>query len=634
MAILNFPDNPQVDDTYVENNVTYTWDGVKWRSFVNEVGVVLTPPAIDDVTLTDTATGTGRFTSNSFDVAVTMQQDGRPASTKSAKVLLTDPPQQLRALTRPKSTEIVDVQTVAFADGFDQNALNDNSWRDVYWCGAPYNCYIAQGNGTSADNFATSTDGQNWTRVRATLNGVDWSPPGNFAYCPLDGTLRVLSYDSSGSPYRKVAWTTDGTASFDFTALPDPVMPSTSADSRFGDLYWCNVTNRWWAVRTYATWDSVSGLLRGPTTADFTNGWTDVGGPKGEHKGRVMIHQDSSATCTWDGRWTEGTNTVDKTYYWADPVNSTTRYSIAKTGWTTFGRWAKVGTIGWVTGGAQSGNGTEGDTIFVHLGNTPPNQQATGIAMTAINPDLTALDIRDSLWIEDLGIAVMCGKASTATRDYEGCIITTTDCANFTFLWTNAPGDTEQYRWSRMFWNTDRQELVLVADQGTNPGSRAGYSQTVGEFLNLPQLTFISAAGLTAFSVGDAVDQSDSNATGMVAAIDSANAQMIVKGTVGTWGPANTGLTVLGPTSSYSPAYARIDADGNVDQIQQFDPGFQQLNGTSPFSINFPATLLGGAAPDAELPAGTRIQVEVKAESSTNGFTSTTDRWSNTVTPT
>jgi len=32
MAILNFPSNPSVDETYEENGVLYTWDGVKWTA--------------------------------------------------------------------------------------------------------------------------------------------------------------------------------------------------------------------------------------------------------------------------------------------------------------------------------------------------------------------------------------------------------------------------------------------------------------------------------------------------------------------------------------------------------------------------------------------------------------------------
>ena len=30
MAQIDFPSNPQVNDTFVANGITYTWDGVKW----------------------------------------------------------------------------------------------------------------------------------------------------------------------------------------------------------------------------------------------------------------------------------------------------------------------------------------------------------------------------------------------------------------------------------------------------------------------------------------------------------------------------------------------------------------------------------------------------------------------------
>ena len=32
MTVLNFPASPTVGDTYIENNVIYTWDGTKWTA--------------------------------------------------------------------------------------------------------------------------------------------------------------------------------------------------------------------------------------------------------------------------------------------------------------------------------------------------------------------------------------------------------------------------------------------------------------------------------------------------------------------------------------------------------------------------------------------------------------------------
>lgn len=297
----------------------------------------------------------------------------------------------------------------------------------------------------------------------------------------------------------------------------------------------------------------------------------------------------------------------------------------------------KVGTAGWAFPGTTDNNGDgRGRRLYYWSGDNPTDNcmQWHDLNNWADFPDITEADLRDSLWIEDLGIGVVCGAATTATRQNHGVLFTTTDAVTWTRMWTNEPGDNAEYVWERMFWNSDRAELVLVANAGTNPGGRVGYTQTVGTTIQAPQLTFASTSGLDAFGPGQPVDQSDMNAAGIVASLDETAATMIIKASTGTWGPVNTGLRVLGPQETYSPAYAHIDADGNVDQIQQFDPGFREMNGNPPYSINFPATLNDGSVPDDELPAGTRIQVEIQAESSASGFTSVTERWSNTVTPT
>ncbi len=35
---LNFPNSPSVNDTYTSNNITWTWDGVSWRSGISSNG--------------------------------------------------------------------------------------------------------------------------------------------------------------------------------------------------------------------------------------------------------------------------------------------------------------------------------------------------------------------------------------------------------------------------------------------------------------------------------------------------------------------------------------------------------------------------------------------------------------------
>ena len=645
---LDFPAGPHPDgfQWQAPNNVTYTWRNGYWTGVNDEAGVVLQAPRIDTVTIVDQGVSADRFTNEEFLVNGVMDL-GQPQAVAGLKVEITEDPGVFRALTRPSTTEIVDVQTVPFADGFEADLLNDNTWRDVYWCGAPYNCYIAQGNGTSVDNFATSTDGQNWTRRTATLNGAEWNVPTNFAWSPQDGRLYTLSSESnSGSGSRKATMfrTTDASlanAGFDFEQTTDPGIPSDGdhAHSGFGDLYWDPVGTRWYASRVSSQNGRSCGFCAGPQSASPAGSWINVATIIGSEVGRLMVHADGSGTWSGNGMNQSGSLSGNKTAYAPTASSASGVYWILGNGQEPVGRWAKVGTVGWICA-ASTGSGTNlGPRIAVHLGDQPPNTpNPTMLDPTVVFADegITGANFRDALWIEDLGIGVICGQASTATRDNWGCVVTTTDCQNFRFLWTNGPNDDEQYRWDRMFWNEDRQELVLVAGAGTNPGVRAGFSQTVGEFLNLPQLTFLSADGLTNFAVGTAVDQSDANASGVIAAMDVDNSLMVIKGTPNgeTWGPANTGLRVLGPAETYDPAYAVFDADGNVTRLSQFDPGFQQMNGQVPIEIRFPATFEGGNAPDDEIPAGSRIRAELQLTSTSNGFTSQVQQWSENITPT
>lgn len=605
-------------------------------------GETIAAPVINNVTLGEGSGGTGRFTGATFLVTANMTEDGSPASTKGLKAVVREP--VVRALTRPTTTEITNVQTVPFSDDLELGLLNDNTWRDIYWCGEPYNCYIAQGNGTSVDNFATSTDGQNWTRRTATVNGTEWNVEGNFAWSPQDGRLYVVSSESnSGSGSRKAIMfrTTDDSlanAGFDFERTTDPGMPSEGdhAHNGFGDLYWDPVTLRWYAARTSSQNGRSCAFLAGPQSASPAGSWTQIAGIIGSEVGRLMIHADGSGTWSGNGANQSGSLGGNKTAYAPNATTSSGVYWILGNGQEPVGRWAKVGTAGWVCAASTGSSTNLGPRIARHLGDQPPNSTTPTMLDPAVlfaAEGVTEANFRDALWIEDLGIAVICGQASTATRDNHGCLVTTTDAENFTFMWTNAPDDNERYRWDRMFWSDERQELILVAGTGTNPGARAGYTQTAGQTVNMPQLTFVSAAGLDAFAVGTAVEQSDSNANGLIAAIDEDTAQMVIKGTNGAWGPANTGLTVLGPRESYDPAYAIFDADGAVTGLAQFDPGFRVMNGNGPYSLAFPATFDGGTVPDDDIPTGSTIQAEVAAVSEVAGFVARDEAQSNVVTP-
>jgi len=75
--------------------------------------------------------------------------------------------------------------------------------------------------------------------------------------------------------------------------------------------------------------------------------------------------------------------------------------------------------------------------------------------------------------------------------------------------------------------------------------------------------------------------------------------------------------------------YLKFDAAGAVSDLQSADPGYVQTTNQANPKLTFPATLPSGKAPDAELPAGTTLTVEVQA-TNTSG---TVTKVSNTLTP-
>ena len=163
-------------------------------------------------------------------------------------------------------------------------------------------------------------------------------------------------------------------------------------------------------------------------------------------------------------------------------------------------------------------------------------------------------------------------------------------------------------------------------NNNTLSGQLAGFSLYAGKDLGAP--TDIAAV----YSGSHLLSPS-----GLVSSIDATAKTMTLATSVGTWGPANAGHYVIGSTKSTPVAnvklYCKLDAAGAVSDLQSADPGFTAWTpaGTGPYTgtVTFPATLPTGNAPDADLPAGTTITVEVEA-SNTAGSDSAK---SNTLTP-
>ena len=189
-------------------------------------------------------------------------------------------------------------------------------------------------------------------------------------------------------------------------------------------------------------------------------------------------------------------------------------------------------------------------------------------------------------------------------------------------------------------YSFDAFKIENLAGSGVYCGGFAGiYIDGVKliEAQKTTTLTLTDNTQLTNFAAGDAITEVTStgtagDATGTVGGVDAVAKTIMLTITAGTW---DVGSAVKGPPKPVGNVklYCRLDAAGAVSDLQSADPGFTAWTpaGTGPYTgtVTFPATLPTGNAPDADLPAGTTVTVEVEA-SNTAGTDSAT---SNTVTP-
>jgi hypothetical protein len=153
--------------------------------------------------------------------------------------------------------------------------------------------------------------------------------------------------------------------------------------------------------------------------------------------------------------------------------------------------------------------------------------------------------------------------------------------------------------------------------------------------MNVTKLTFNAGTDLTAFANGDAITEvgNGDNGKGAVREVSSDGLSLILSSVATGW---DIGSAVKGPLKAAGPnvkLYCKLNAAGAVSDLQSVDPGFTAWTpaGTGPYTgtVTWPALLPSGNAPDADLPAGTTITVEVEASNTAGTDTAT----SNTITP-
>ena len=171
-----------------------------------------------------------------------------------------------------------------------------------------------------------------------------------------------------------------------------------------------------------------------------------------------------------------------------------------------------------------------------------------------------------------------------------------------------------------------RRDGVLYLRQHYSTGARIGfvymrdykqYNMTDGTNLNNNE-----------FLVGDTVRQG--TVTGKIREINTSNNSiklMQESGPIVVGQPFQNTVSHIGTQNA--TLYGLINNTNSIYDFSTADPGFAQLGTSNTLNIAFPGTMPTGNTPDAELPAGTTMTVEVEA-SNASGSDSVL---SNTITP-
>jgi hypothetical protein len=194
---LNFPDNPNVDDLYIFNNVTFKWDGVKWTpdnaSFITETSVA----TLTNKTLTSAVIDAG-YTEETFPLS------------GNANVVLDPTNGGIQTHTLTANTSYVDsintgeALTLLIDDG---NAFTV-TWPDVTWSG-----------NTAPTLAATGVTGIELWKVSETLYGLTL---GNYGATPVVSTT-APEISLGGSFFEGNFGTTTSTATGSLSVGSAPV---------------------------------------------------------------------------------------------------------------------------------------------------------------------------------------------------------------------------------------------------------------------------------------------------------------------------------------------------------------------------------------------------------------------------
>ena len=594
------PSNPGICDFWTDTSgdtpVLKSWNGTEWVE-VGSSGASEFAPVISNVTLTENDTTGDRFTSQTFDVDITMLREGEPFSQKGLKGEVT-----AEFSVYPSTESIASNAVTTFPN-------NNQSYNSVNYT-----------NNGGAKVYATDPTGKGvWYFIRGVSSNQ------NQFWINAD----------PGTPSQSYAWgTSDHTNSYSAgwieaaTYFESPDENYIFAHSHRGD---CSSVMPSWRRPTDG-----SGPWEG-----FNNGGHNMSVPfwDSEHQVWWTFRMSGNSLQYCKGNAMGSVSLGEK---W---ISSNTSQSS--------GMYA-VGPDRIVVSRRNSNSGTVRTNVFARNSDSGIQELGGSTALDNNNSQAEYLKYLNGMyWMNVDGNLY---KSSDGYNWYSGGTISTdSDYYNIGLEYNPESGKIEAYGYrygSRKLQvhttNNNGATWVLAHDTSYTDGQRPNLVFVAGNKLiwwgydnnkfheysypyNEQTVTLSGTAGDYAdFNVGDSIRPAGSSISSERGSIASISGTSIAVKSDYVYQTGDV-IEAVHPTgTSVSSRYLVIDATGSVTSTVGSDPGYVSIGPNTSKTLTFPATFDTGNAPDAELPAGTTFKVSAQA---TNSIGSSEFGPSNVITP-
>ena len=582
------PSNPGICDFWTDTSgdtpVLKSWNGTEWVE-VGSSGASEFAPVISNVTLTENDTTGDRFTSQTFDVDITMLREGEPFSQKGLKGEVTASFEVFpnteavasNSITTFPNTNLTFGGGFAQYDGFGRAWAPDNLgvWR---WFTLSYNSSYMDlyqdtelGQGIYTGTYVGQASGVGWSQFRA----LQYIPP------------------SADNPYHTLVPYSNGTT------------------IQGNSNYWRRNANN------TGTWTATRVDYRGRVSYD-------------EASGKYFRCRDNNRSIYVE----HGTNlySMDSAYVYGSSDSSVIECAVGNGIVCTMVRHYSTGIPHVIVGTTANPGGSS--YTFTNQNSNPSwirfvqgyfwiyNQgqlyrSANGQTWTNVTGVLNG-NIIDVQYNQAAGELQVYTSGGSSPNYY----LNTYSSNNFGATWVQSGTD-----------NLTKQVRYMTTGEGKILFSRWDnrYPYEYWFPYNAQTVTLSgTGADYSEFNVGDVVRPAGSAAqsdTGNITAISGSDFSIISDY---VYEAGDVVESIFPINSEVSSRYLIIDGTGNVTGTISSDPGYVSVGPDVNQTLTFPATFPSGNAPDAELPAGTTFKVSAQA---TNSIGSSEFGPSNIITP-